>query len=365
MYLFINLSVKMYITEQLSGGNNMEGKILTNIIIINIVVLIVAILFMLVVFYITVNIKKRNRRMENEEYEKLKPDVMDYINGKSDRIKNLMSSRLSKNTVLNIILDYSENGKIDCGEIIESLGLDSVLKENLKKNDNKILAIKNIGISNINGAYDILKEYWNSDDFDERYFSMYCTIALLKKKKYTMEIIDTILGAGFSDDRKIEMIKILEIENDVIIDIINRKQSDTSKSVMLYSIDGNKLSERQIEKIKEITRYNTELEIGIVDSFLMSKSKNAFNHIESLVIEKRDPILQAHIANRLAVYKSKKGFNLLKILLHSEDWDVKYNAAVAILSYGEEGRDYLKDEFEHDNISSAGEMANLRLNINI
>lgn len=307
---------------------------------VNIYVLIGLISFTLILFFLLIKYKEYLKKTYIRKYKFYEKAFYKGID------ENFCFPKKDAQILLDVILTYSENNNVDCSDIIIKLELDKLLIHNLKYKNNKILAFKNIATSQIQDMYNLLKKYWYSNDFEESYFSLYYTIYLSKYDKNYIEILEAIFKAEFSNDRKVEMIRFMGLDNQTIIKLC--EEYKPYKNILLGSIDSSTLT---------IEEYNLIKQIGKENYFFVIKELILYGAYDILweLIKCDDLNIKRKIAFELKNNICNKSFELLKFLIKDSDFSVRYNAVIGILLY-DDGIRYLR---EIENLSGSEDVYNM------
>lgn len=330
---------------QKEKGDWMNNQLVLEIVKINVYVLMGLIGITLILFFVFIRYKEHLKKVYAKKYQTYEAAVQQGID------ENFRFPKRDAKVLLDVLLAYSERNHVNCAALITSLHLDRLLIHNLKYKDNKILAFKNIAISQIQGMYELLKEYWYSNDFEESYFSLYYTIYLGGHNQSYLEILQAVFQAKFSSDRKAEMIRFMALDNEILLDLC--KQYSAYRTLLLAGINGEQLTQQQYQQIKEMGEENY---IYVVKPLIVYGAYDLLRE----VVQGTNTELKRRIAFELKNKVCEDSFALLKLLIDDEDFTVRYNAAIGILMY-DNGIQYLKEINHVDSSENTYNMAQLHL----
>lgn len=333
--------------------------IILNLIIANIYILVFLISLTLLLFFCFVKYIEHAQKHLSQEQDKINAKIIHaFVQDQPLMLKTIWQKKLA----LAIIIKYGQENTIDVHQYLQKNGLDKLLINDLHHKDNKILAMKNIYLSNIDQGYQLLKKFWYAKDFDESYFSLYYATKLASSKNEQEEILAALNNANFSIDRKIEMARSLKLTNEQLIKKLLQCNDEDEKHLYLASMT-QALSLQQFDLLTQIIGNDVKRFYYACKILVQSRQLYCYHFIADW-INRHDQHINRYLADLLKAPADANSFILLQKLLADPSYGVCYSAAISLLTYNQQGYEYLQ-KIQKQNLGSvAQQMADLQLKIN-
>lgn len=327
----------------------------------SIAVLLALFCILVILFFVLILSKDRTLTKQAQQRDKWQAVIERHLHN-GDPLPPIPNS--DEAIVLALILEQAERDEADYSQAILSLRLERRLTADLNNNANKILAIKNIGVSKIPQSYTLLQSYWNARDFDESYFSLYYTLEQPHSSAQSKDILQAILRAVFSGERKVEMIRRLTLPNDyLLLQLSLPTRSRNERAILIASLRADALSHQEVLQLETISKSDLELQKALVLLLSQSNDPAALEILRRYIGPQQPAELRIEVAYRLGERQNDAALALLQDMLFDENWEVRTHSAVNLLKYGDRGSQYLDTVRRQSGSSAASEMANLHLSI--
>ncbi len=327
----------------------------------SLVVLSTLLCIVILIFFLLILIKEHTLKKQTMQRQHWREAVLHHLH---NGVPLPPIPKSDEAIVLALILEQAEYDNADYSQSLLALGLDQQLIADLHNNSNKILAIKNIGISKIPQSFALLQPYWNAKDFDESYFSLYYTLELPHTSLENQDILQAILAAVFNGERKVEMIRRLALPNAMLLQHIHQPTcSHDDCAVLIASLRADTLSDQEILTLAHLAKDDIGLQKALILLLTRSDQPAAARILEHYIGPQQPVELRIEAAYRLGERQTEAAFALLKRMLYDENWEVRTHSAINLLHYGDRGRCYLESVCQDVNASAASDMAHLQLSI--
>lgn len=316
-------------------SNNMQNFILINIY----VLLVVNVGILIVIFYQIIKTKiveKRNRKITAE----ISSLISKYIKEAGDLIelKAVINSSYRKMFAIDILNEYLEKDNENISEIIKELKLDLFLINKIKRSQN-LKYLRKLAFMKVPSAYEVLLQYSNSEDLDIKY-TCYFGLAMLnveKDKKYF--IVHKLVNSDILSDRIIEILNRINLEFEEWLELLEREESEIGKIIFLKILTGREELKTKVysDRLLKFLKDKKEVRIAAVTAICSSKDQIYIDKLYDMFISEGEWEVRVAITKGMTNFDSKLIKDKLIYMIKDKEWWVRFNAAKAISSMGEEG----------------------------
>lgn len=210
------------------------------------------------------------------------------------------------------------------------------LQNGLQRRKSRILSIVQIGQQHQTDMLETLRPYWNSQDVDERYFSLYYSVSCACTPALQEQLCHAILDAPFRNDRKAEMLRALHLPNTMLQDQADLV-SGAKRSAIIQSLNGEMLTVNELQRLFQMQEIDPSIRHAAITCLATSSLEQAFSYIQQGAVNDADPTLRERIAFHLAKREGSETRQLLTIMLDDPIEAVRESAMESITAHGAEG----------------------------
>lgn len=315
-------------------------------IVLNIYVLLLINGLLVSTIFFTVVKDKLKRYRYNKAYGKLQPIVLRFLQ-KGDnvrKIKTLTSKKYNFNVVLDIMVEYTKKNNIEIISKFETINsMEHLLKK--AKQGIDLNLIRKFALIKSPKAYDILMEWSDSEDFEEKYPSFYALSLLKLEKNQIYPVINKLINSNISRDRQIEILNNFNLSIEEYFHLLSKQQTDLGKVVLLRVLQSKREIQQENYSERIIPYLIMDKEVRISGVLTLATSRN-LKYLPLLVdIYKKDIAweVRASIAKSLINFPPENIIEVLKQMIYDQEWWVRFNAFETLAMLGEEGINILID----------------------
>ncbi|MFL0246316.1 HEAT repeat domain-containing protein [Candidatus Clostridium stratigraminis] len=316
-------------------SNNMQAFIL-----INIYVLFVINAFILIAIFYQIIKTKIVENRNSKIIAEISSLIFKHIEEAGDllELKAVTNSTYRKMIAIDILIECSEKDNNDISEIIEELKLDLFLINKIKRSPN-LKYLRKLAFMKVASAYEILLQYSNSEDLDIKY-TCYFGLSMLnveQDKKYF--IIHKLVNSDILSDRIIEILNRIKLEFEEWLKLLEAEESEIGKIIFLKILTGREELKTEVysDRLVKFLKDKKEVRIAAVTAICSSKNQIYIDELYDMFMSEKEWEVRVAITKGMTNFDSKLIKDKLIYMIKDEEWWVRFNAAKAISSMGEEG----------------------------
>jgi len=309
-------------------------------IILTIYILIIIDLGLLCAIYYQIIKDRIQTRKYKKTYTEFKPRVITCLEdeGKFFEVNRLLKSNFTKELVIDIMINYSENKHLDLSNKFIQLNLDTYLiKKILKRVD--IVYLRKLAYMRVATAYDTLLKLAITEDLDISYMCFFA-LSMIELPELKKEIvINKLVASNILSDRIVEILNKYNLRFEEWMKLLEKEQTKKGKVVFIKNImlkEEIKL-EKNSNRLQKFLSDEKEVKIAAIDALCSTKNEKYINNLITIYDIEEDWTVRVAVAKGFRFFKLDSVKNVLLKMTKDKEWWVRYDAIKSIVAMGDEG----------------------------